>query len=68
VQPGPQHEVPFQQGPGAGEDVENLLLRGVHAATLRQRGEKTKSFFRRSGRSSNLNLRTTDLLPRKDTR
>jgi hypothetical protein len=35
----------LQQGLGAGENIENLLLGGVHSATLRQAGEKTKSFF-----------------------
>jgi hypothetical protein len=36
----------LQKGLGAGEDVENLLLGGVHPATVRQGGEKTKSFFK----------------------
>ena len=49
VQPGAQHEMPLQQRPRAGEDVDDLLLDGIHVGPQRWRNRPptTKPFFLR---------------------
>ncbi len=54
VQAGAQHEVPLQQRPRAGEDVEHFLPVGVHAPPrCGIRAGKTKTFFLRPRRTRN---------------
>ncbi len=54
VQAGAEHEMTLEQSPGVLENAENLLLRRVHASTLRSRARKNKNNFATAASSGSL--------------